>query len=306
MTFQHNPGNAPMKVAFMFSGGASSLDAALRDPNHGRLYQVVGTVTNRSEKKAAKGYRISREAGMDPVFINPWRFKCDSDKESRAEFYECVTEFLNDMGPDVVGLSGWLKKYSIIEEPMLTEYRDRIINVHPARMGILFRDSACKEAVGRAGGNNRHPICIGRDGMERVNVEKSSRREAATLIERGWERLYVGDDAVTMAALFGETEVASVINVVNADMDGGALAARSRLVPLDQERIWSLLQRHAYDAVAEYAHKVQGMMKDECDGPVFCEALKLLSTGRMEIDGDIVRVDGEETPYGGYLMGDDE
>ncbi len=63
-------------------------------------------------------------------------------------------------------------------------------------------------------------------------------------------------------------------------------------------------------------------MKIECDGPAFCETLRLiaerrtegqedgsraeLDVGRMAIFEDHAELDDDTLPYGGYQMGDSE
>lgn len=263
------------------------MEAALQDPNHGKLYISAGAITNRPEEKASKGYRIAREGGIEPVYIEPNEFP------TREHFHAALTRAAEDMKADILCLSGFLKKYSVISDPTLTEYRDRIANVHPAPLTIV----AYKW--------NLHPLDIGRDVIKerKVDMRHDSLKHAMGMLEKkGWSRLYTGDDPVFMAALFGEESTCSVINMVEEGVDAGAVAAMSPEKRIDQKRVQAWLDRNAYDRVRSYADKLQGEMKTDCDGPVFRKFLELTGSGKMTIDGQRIIVDGQQMPYGGFLM----
>jgi hypothetical protein len=117
-----------------------------------------------------------------------------------------------------------------------------------------------------------------------------------------WRRLYTGDDAVGMAVLFGESEVCSTIHSVTAECDGGPILVQSKRLAVDKGFVDKMLARNAFDKISNYAHELQGKMKVECDGPAFCEALRLLGEGRLGIGDDFATLDGDMLPYGGYQM----
>lgn len=280
-----------MKVVWLFSGGASSMEAAFQDPNHGDLYVSVGAITNRPAEDAPKGYRIAGEGGITPVFIDP------SEYGTRGDFHGALTEAAQEMDPHLLCLSGFLKRYSIISEPTISAYRDRIANVHPAPLSII------------AYTGDYHPLDVGRNKLDdrKIDLTRDKTDYALEMLGRkGWRRLYTGDDPVFMAALFGEKSTCSVINMVDAGTDTGAVAASSPEKPIDQSKVQRWLDRNAYDRLRDYADRLQGEMKHDCDGPVFRKFLELMATGRMMIDGPKIFVDGQETPYGGYLMGESE
>jgi folate-dependent phosphoribosylglycinamide formyltransferase PurN len=278
----------PMKVVFLFSGGASSMKAVLESPGHGELYRVVAAVTNRPEEKAPVGWDIARNYDLGPMFINPFRYK------KREDFYKYVTSSLDLIGPHVVGLSGWLKKFSIISDPLLSvpRYKDRIFNVHPARMGIVVPFES-KQAWNRG----RDEVMRKKRDISHLDIE-----DALEFIRDGWKRLYIGDDAVSMSALFGEKETCSTIHVIEEEIDGGKIVVQSKRKPIDTEYVEEKLARNALGEVISYAHGLQDEMKEECDGPAFIEFLELAATGRLGIGSKTVFLDWEPLPYGGYQM----
>jgi len=282
----YKPDKSTMDIVFFFSGGASSMHAVLESPEHGRIYRVAGAVTNRPEREAARGWDIARQHGIEPLYVSPGKFS------TREDFYSYVADAVDEMRPDVIGLSGFLRKYSIISEPFLGRYRNRIFNVHPADLAIVYYPE------------RRKPIELGRDGIEKTkkHLGKMEWRHARRFIDSGFERLYSGDDAVTMAVLFGENELRSTVHVVEEKVDGGKILVRSQPKEVDAAYVERMLSRNAYSRIAHYASCLQDEMKRDCDGPAFIKSLELKAAGRLDIKDNFVTLDGEPLPYGGYLM----
>lgn len=282
MSFKYT-GTGPMKVAFFFSGGASSMKAVLESPEHRKLYNVVGALTNTDPGVSKKGRDVADQFKIPYVYLKPYHF------QKRRDFYEAVTREMGEMKADVIGLSGWLEKYSIISDPLLEEYKKRILNVHPARLSIV------------AYLQGKRPLELGTDEL------KKRRRDLQGIttekhLAQGWKRLYTGDDAVNMAVLFGEEDVCSTIFSVDSGEDTGVILVQSQRHPVDRKYVDKMLNRNAFDKVMEYGHDLQNRTKIECDGPAFCKALELLGRGRMEVFDDHVDLDGKHLPYGGFQM----
>jgi folate-dependent phosphoribosylglycinamide formyltransferase PurN len=290
MSYVYTPQNGrKMRVVFFFSGGASSMEAVLESPEHGQLYEVVRAFTNRSRRRAEKGYGIAEAHGVPVVHLRT------KDYDSREQYYEeAVGPALREIGPDVIGLSGFLKKYSFMPEQFVRgEYRCRILNVHPAEMSII------------ADLGGMRAIDIGRDGINRSKRYDANTKwqDVNKLIENGWERVYRGGDAVNTAVLFGESEVCSSVHSVTEVLDGGPVLVQSERLPVDTESVEGWLDRNAFDMVGDYAHELQGEMKTTCDAPAFIRALGLLASGKLKIHDDHVEYGGKDLPYGGYQLG---
>jgi len=279
----------PMKVVFFFSGGASSMEYILNHSNHGGDYEVIGAVTNRSEKKAAKGYDIARSAGVDVVYVNP------GDFEDKKEFYGKVKDAVDDFGADVVGLSGFVGRYSIITPPFLDSYQNMIINVHPADLSILTKFDS--QVIWDAGKDLVRKY--------RIHTSDSDSEDVAAVVKKGtYRRQFTGDDPVAMSTFFGEEYICSTIHIAEEDLDGGKILVQSKKVPIDTEFVKKSLSRNSLERIMEYATKLQERMKTECDGPAFEAALDLISTGRLGVDRNTVYLDGKKVPYGGVQLGD--
>jgi folate-dependent phosphoribosylglycinamide formyltransferase PurN len=281
MHFKYS-GREPVPVVMFFSGGASSIDALYKNTGHGRDYRIVGAVTNRKEEKAPKGYKVAREAGVQPVFINPFEFK------KPEEFYREILRKVDEIGPAVIGLSGWLKKFSIVAEPLLgSQYP--ILNVHPADLTVMIPE-------------------IGLSALEmEANLVQRYRMElraldAVSVSPQECRRAFKGKDAVTTAVLCGEKEVCSTIHSVIRELDSGPIAVQSVRLPVDTGKVEALLRDNAAGDIVAYAGQLQDEMKAKCDGPAFCKAMELLGQGRLELLDDGVALDGKKLPYGGYQM----
>jgi folate-dependent phosphoribosylglycinamide formyltransferase PurN len=272
-----------MDVVFFFSGGASSMKAVLESPDHGTKYRVVGAVTNAPKDEAPKGWDIAAQRGIGVEYIDPAEFA------TRALFYQRAAEVVRGIGTDMVGLSGWLRKYSIVDNPFLAEYARRIINVHPADLSVLI--SALETGT------------LADIGTERLNEIKLYARDTQLVSSEKWRRVFTGDDAVTAAVMFGEDEVCSTIHSVTAGCDEGPILVQSARLTVDTKFVNKMLERNAFGRIADYARGLQDEMKTKCDGPAFCEALALLADGRMAVGDSFAELDGKPLPYGGYRMG---
>jgi len=134
--YQPQPGKL-MRVVVFFSGGASALKYLLgNDPNLNVKYQFVGAFTDRKE---APGIELARRAGI-PVeildyreFIKERRAKF-SDISVRREYFAQAVEKIAKWQPDILMQSGFML---ITTAPLLSAYKHRILNVHPADLSVL-------------------------------------------------------------------------------------------------------------------------------------------------------------------------
>ena len=273
-----------MRVAVFFSGGASSMQAMLKDPNHGSLYEIVAAFTNKDE---CAGMEIAGTAGI-PVVQRNFRKFCEEkgidpkDLEQRSAYYEAVIEDLSPYTPDIVCLSGFTGPGSIIVEPFLTEYADRILNVHPADLAIL----ASKESTGSR--------------VARLYAGKLSSEQVVLLMaENNLERRYKGEDAVYDAVISGEEFTRSSVHIAREEFDEGPLLVQSKRFSVKKEWVARKVRQKNFRAIRKYADQLQGTMKWEGDGPAYLKAVELVAQGNIAIEGNTVSVEGEDLPYGG-------
>ncbi len=273
-----------MKVAVFFSGGASSMQAMLKDPNHGVVYEIVAAFTNKDE---CAGIGVAEDAGI-PVLQRNFKKFCQEkgidpkDLRKRSAYYEAVIEELAPYKPDVVCLSGFTGPGSIIVEPMLTEYADRILNVHPADLAIL----ASKETAG----------C---DVRRLYTGNLSSEQVVLLMAENNLERRYKGEDAVYDAVISGEEYTRSSVHIARKEFDEGPLLVQSKRFPVRKEWVERKIRQRNFRAIRKYADQLQETMKWEGDGPAYLKALELISQGKIAVKGNAVYLEGEELPWRG-------
>ncbi len=133
--YRPQPGRK-MRVVVLFSGGASALKYLLEhDPNLGEKYEFVGALTDRPD---ASGISIAKKAGI-PVEVLPFRGFLKErgasfqDLKAREAYFAEVLKRIEKWDSDVLMLSGFML---IVTEPLLSTYRLRILNVHPADLTI--------------------------------------------------------------------------------------------------------------------------------------------------------------------------
>lgn len=273
-----------MNVAVFFSGGASSMQAMLKDPNHGVLYEVVVGFANREE---CAGIEVAGAAGI-PVVRRDFRRFCEErgidpkNHGQRARYYEEVIAELEPYAVDLVCLSGFTGPGSIIVEPFLTEYADRILNVHPADLSILASKGGTESDVRRLYAGDLSP--------EQV---------ALVVAKNNLERRYKGEDAVYDAVISGESYTRSSVHIAREEFDEGPLLVQSKRFPVRKEWVERKIREKNFRAVRKYADELQEAMKWEGDGPAYLKALGLVSEGRLAVEGNTIYVDGQALPYGG-------
>jgi len=276
-----------MRVAVFFSGGASSMQAMLKDPNHGAIYEIVAGFTNRDE---CAGIEIARESGIPVVQRNFKRF-CEEkgidpkDLQQRAAYYEAVIEDLAPHKPDFVCLSGFTGPGSIIVEPFLTEFADRILNVHPADLAILSSKKSTERGVNRLYAGNL-----------------SSEQVLLIMAENNLERRYKGEDAVYDAVISGEEYTRSSVHIAREEFDEGPLLVQSKKFPVKKEWVERKILQRNFRAIRKYADRLQETMKWEGDGPAYLKALALVSEGNLAVERNTIALEGRELPYGGLQL----
>lgn len=126
-----------MKVIVFFSGDASGLKYLLEnDPNLNDKYRIVGAFTT---NKNAFGIEIAKQAGIECecLDIRDW---CRSHKKkftdliARQLYFAEVSSLIKHFQADIIIQTGFIL---IVTEPLLGEYKNRIINLHPSDLTIL-------------------------------------------------------------------------------------------------------------------------------------------------------------------------
>ena len=158
----------PLNVAILCSRRAPGLSYLLdHDPNRGVLYDVAACLTS-EDSFAEADLAVARGV---PVLVHPIRRFCReggwrlADPEGRAAYDADTVARLTGHQIDVVVLASYLY---VLSKPMLSSFRDRIVNVHHS-------DLTLRDRAGRARLTGLHAvrdaICAGeRDTRATVHL----------------------------------------------------------------------------------------------------------------------------------------
>lgn len=111
-----------LKIAVLVSGGGTNLEAILKAIEKGDIpdTEVVGVISN---NKGVYALERAKNHGVPGFAISP------ADFADREKFHKALLEKLDELSPDLIVLAGCLIK---IPDEMITRYKRRIINIHPA------------------------------------------------------------------------------------------------------------------------------------------------------------------------------
>ncbi len=141
---------------------------------------------------------------------------------------------------DLIVLGGYMR---LINAPLLEAYKDRIINVHPADLGILVVDSE--------------------------NAEKYIRK-------------YIGDKAVYNALKAGEEVVRSSVIMVDEGEDHGEILTQGPELEVWHEFLEGT-DAERQECIDEYADGFQSFLKVRSDWSALTNALEKIANGRIAL-----------------------
>ncbi len=119
----------PLRVAILSSRRTPGLADLLSDPRRGQLWELAGVLATGDDFKDSAVLEESRI----PVIVHPIRsFYAQrgariTDRPTRVAYDEKTVELLGILRPELLLLSSYLY---LLTGPMLTAFRDRIVNVH--------------------------------------------------------------------------------------------------------------------------------------------------------------------------------
>jgi formyltetrahydrofolate-dependent phosphoribosylglycinamide formyltransferase len=106
-----------LKVAVFVSGRGSNLRAILNSSKLRKLITVQAVISN---KAVCPAFKIAEEYSISNYVVG---------KEDNSISYSKLSDFLKSLEIDLVVLAGFLK---MIPNDMIIDFRNRIINIHPA------------------------------------------------------------------------------------------------------------------------------------------------------------------------------
>ncbi|MBU0530127.1 MAG: hypothetical protein KKC05_00470, partial [Nanoarchaeota archaeon] len=249
MNHIYTPQNRKMRVAFLFSGGATGMRTTYEDSAYDtQKYEIVCGVTNKPE---CKGALLTRELEIPLLDIDyrPFRERYSNLKERRRAYFTSVLDELKDHEPDVIFMSGFMM---IVEDPLLSEFKNKIMNVHPAELSILTGTLVKRLDAGNS----------------------QSKYIQALMKENSLKSRYKGEDAVSDAIIKGEDHIKSTVHLAIEEYDEGPIIVQSKPFPVDRKFVNKRIDQGNWSAVVEYASKIQDVMKIDGDGPAIRKALE--------------------------------
>ena len=126
-----------LRVFVLFGNTASSIRfLSEHDDNFGKKYEIVGALTDSPGAQATAFF--AELCGFCEIFsIRKFYQKSNAlikDMTVRRLYYEKVRKIIEQYSPDLIICSGWMW---IIENPLLSRFKDQIINVHPADLTVM-------------------------------------------------------------------------------------------------------------------------------------------------------------------------
>ena len=111
-----------LKIAVLVSGGGTNLQAIIDRIKDGTIADAKIDVVI-SNNKGAYALERAEKAGIDALVISL------KDFEDRAQFNQALLSELKARNVDLVVLAGYLV---VVPETVISEFRNRIINIHPS------------------------------------------------------------------------------------------------------------------------------------------------------------------------------
>lgn len=133
-----SPSPKSLRLGILGSGQGSNFEAILRAINEGTLDADISVVI--SDVADSPILRKAQEAGLPAIHVNPG----DNVRAFPASAQKEVSDHLKRHQVQVVVLTGFMR---VLKEPVLTEFRDRIVNIHPSLLPKFKGVAAWKQAL---------------------------------------------------------------------------------------------------------------------------------------------------------------
>lgn len=115
-------GKRKLRVLVCVSGGGTNLQAMIDAMQRGELKntEIVRVISNNA---GAYALERARQASIVGVCVS------SKDFPDREAFHQALSEAVEEVGPDLVVLAGFLV---VLPKELIARYRNRIINIHPS------------------------------------------------------------------------------------------------------------------------------------------------------------------------------
>lgn len=125
-----------MNIAVLCSGNGSNLQAIIDAVKGGYIKAKIALVV--SDNKNAFALERAKKAGIETLVLNPKDFK------SREDFDKEIVKGLKKKDVGLVVLAGFMR---LMSSYFVKEYKDRIMNIHPALLPSFKGTHGIKDAL---------------------------------------------------------------------------------------------------------------------------------------------------------------
>ncbi|WP_100065674.1 phosphoribosylglycinamide formyltransferase [Miniphocaeibacter massiliensis] len=169
-----------LNIAVMVSGGGTNLQSIIDAVKSGVLKSKVKVVI--SNNKNAYGLIRAKKENIESIHISKKDFK------NSAEYEKELLKILKDREIDLIVLAGYL---GIIPESIVSEFKDKIINIHPSLIpsfcgkdfyGIKVHEKALERGV-KITGATTHFVDSGIDTGKIIKQKAIEIKEGTTAKE---------------------------------------------------------------------------------------------------------------------------
>lgn len=125
-----------MNIAVLCSGNGTNLQAIIDKVTSGYIKADIALVI--SDNKDAFALKRALKAGIENIFIDPKAFK------SKEDFDKEIIKRLKAKDTGLVVLAGFMR---LLGDEFIKEYRNRIVNIHPALLPSFKGRHGIKDAL---------------------------------------------------------------------------------------------------------------------------------------------------------------
>ena len=125
-----------ISIAVLVSGNGTNLQAIIDNVNKGYIPAKIALVL--SDERKAFALERARKAGIETVTLDK------KDYKKREDFDREIVRRLKEKNVELVVLAGFMR---ILSPYFVKEYRNRIINVHPALLPSFKGSHGIKDAI---------------------------------------------------------------------------------------------------------------------------------------------------------------
>lgn len=112
-----------LRIGILISGRGSNMEAVIKGCKDYRINGKVVIVI--SDQPNAKGLEVAKNYGIKAIYIYPGKYKTKLEEEREWEYVKVLKKHCVDL----VVMAGFMR---VIKTPLLSSFKNKIINIHPS------------------------------------------------------------------------------------------------------------------------------------------------------------------------------